>query len=317
MISVIIPTFNRSDNLERAVSSVLACTGQFEIIVVDDNGVGTECQLANEKVLNKYFPLNNFVYLTHEKNMNGATARNTGLTVAKGEYVTFLDDDDEFLPDRISSLERIISSSNPDFIFSNVIVKKRGLYELVTNFEVKSKEEYQKVLLNCESFFGTGSNLVCKKTLVDKIGGFDTSYIRHQDFEFMLRYLDVCDTVVLVSDPTIIKNNDDRQNNPNIEKAEYVKQKYLSDYAYIAQRYSIEDQKEFQVKMYNDLLFQALIHRKKELIKKYKKEIEAIGTYSNAKMLKRIVRYRLRCMSIVSIIRNSICKSKIERINWQ
>ena len=226
-----------------------------------------------------------------------------------------MDDDDEFLPNRISSLEEIISNNGPDFIFSNIIVKNKGLYELVTNYQLKSKEEYQKILLNCESFFGTGSNLVCKKSLVDKISGFDTSYTRHQDFEFMLRYLDACETIEFMPEPTVIKNNDDRQNNPNIEKAENIKKKYLNDYAYIVQRYSIENQKNFRTKMYNDLLFQALIHRKKELIKKYSIEIKANGTYSKTKMLKRIIRYKLRRMSIISMIRNSICKSKIDGMN--
>lgn len=310
MISVIIPTYNRSENLERAVESILACNGQYEIIIVDDNGIGTECQMANEKVLGRFFSLSNFSYLKHEKNMNGATARNTGLAIAKGEYVTFLDDDDEFLPQRIESIEKLINSCKPDFIFSNIVVKNNGLLELITDYAVTDKKELQKELLRCESFFGTGSNLVCKKTLVDKINGFDTSYVRHQDFEFMLRYLDVCEKLEFIAKPLVVKNNDDRQNNPNIEKQEIVKKKYLSDFSYIAERYSDEERCGFKQKMYEDLLFQSVIDRKDKLANKYREQLLSIGAYSKTKMIKRVIRYRLRCMKLIMLIRNFVCESK-------
>ena len=98
LVSVIIPTYSRPDFISRAIESVLNQTYKpIEIIVVDDNGRGTNNQILTEQVLTNFIRSNQIKYIVHEKNKNGSAARNTGAASSHGEYITFLDDDDVLL----------------------------------------------------------------------------------------------------------------------------------------------------------------------------------------------------------------------------
>lgn len=107
--SVIITTYKRPVFLERAVESVLKQTDRdFEIIVVDDNGIGTAFQMETAAVLRDF--CDRMVYLPLEKNVGACIARNSGAKIAKGEYLFFLDDDDEFLPTKIEVQSKFLDS---------------------------------------------------------------------------------------------------------------------------------------------------------------------------------------------------------------
>lgn len=104
LVSVVIPTYSRSDMLIRALESVNAQTyPSIEIVVVDDNGVGTDQQLETQvRVLS--FQTRSGVelrYIVREKNGGGSLARNTGVDEAAADFIAFLDDDDEFFPRKI------------------------------------------------------------------------------------------------------------------------------------------------------------------------------------------------------------------------
>ena len=99
LVSIIIPSYKGSDKVEKAVKSVLSQTYKdVEVIVVDDNGLGTVEQEKTAKALAQFVKNSNFHYITHETNKNGSAARNTGAKNSNGEYLGFLDDDDEYLP---------------------------------------------------------------------------------------------------------------------------------------------------------------------------------------------------------------------------
>lgn len=97
--SVIITTYRRASFLHRAVESALQQTVECEVIIVDDNGKGTQYQLEAEKLLDQY--LDRIRYFALDNNSGACVARNTGATIANGEYLFFLDDDDEFLPHKV------------------------------------------------------------------------------------------------------------------------------------------------------------------------------------------------------------------------
>lgn len=102
LVSVIIPTYARSQYICRAIDSVLNQTYKnIEVIVVDDNGENTENQLATFQTLKSYIDKEQITYITHKTNRNGSAARNTGIFNAKGEYICLLDDDDEFFPEKV------------------------------------------------------------------------------------------------------------------------------------------------------------------------------------------------------------------------
>src|SRR5690554_1142633 len=103
LVSVIIPTYGRPSHLLRAVHSVLnSCYKLIEVIVVDDNDPSSKFRSDTEYLMEKFSDFQNVIYLKHDKNKNGAAARNTGLKYCAGKYVCFLDDDDEFLPKKLT-----------------------------------------------------------------------------------------------------------------------------------------------------------------------------------------------------------------------
>ena len=96
LVSVIIPTHNRADLVPLAIQSVLQQTyTNLECIVVDDastdNTEETVRTIIDERI----------IYLRHENNKHASAARNTGIKYARGEFIAFLDDDDEWLPTKL------------------------------------------------------------------------------------------------------------------------------------------------------------------------------------------------------------------------
>ena len=102
-VSVIVPTYKRNKYITRALDSIISQDyPDIEIIVVDDNGVGTEDQVATQRTLHQYIENSQIVYLTNPQNVGGAIARNNGIMTCTGDYITFLDDDDVYLQGKIS-----------------------------------------------------------------------------------------------------------------------------------------------------------------------------------------------------------------------
>ncbi|MBQ7567079.1 MAG: glycosyltransferase [Oscillospiraceae bacterium] len=123
LVSVIIPTYKRTvEYLSRAVQSVLAQTYEnFELIVIDDSPADYEkrgeiadymAAVASETVR----------YYQNEKNMGGSLARNRGIELAKGEFISFLDDDDEYKPEKLEKQVRFMLEGDYDLSFSNLIM---------------------------------------------------------------------------------------------------------------------------------------------------------------------------------------------------
>ena len=109
LVSVIIPTRNRARFLAGAVKSVLEQSyNDFEIIVVDD------CSSDDTTALMESFRGSGIRYFRHDRRLGGASARNTGIHQSTGEYIAFLDDDDEWYPEKLGRQMSTILASPPD-----------------------------------------------------------------------------------------------------------------------------------------------------------------------------------------------------------
>ncbi len=103
LVSVIVPVYNTKSTLERCVNSILWQTyPNFEIILVDDgspDGAGELCdQLAKQ---------HQNIRVLHQKNAGLSAARNAGIKIARGEYITFVDSDDAIYPDMLAELSSL------------------------------------------------------------------------------------------------------------------------------------------------------------------------------------------------------------------
>lgn len=171
IISVIVTTYGRTDTLARAIRSVLNQTYQnLEIIVVDDN---TNKEYSNQ-VSNIILGLSDKrLHLIHnEKNLGGALSRNVGIQNASSKYIAFLDDDDEYLPEKVEKQYNLFCKKNDPLL---------GLvYCYTESLESNGKTKiYQHDMTgNClyesmlDNIAATSQWMCNKKALID-VGMFD------------------------------------------------------------------------------------------------------------------------------------------------
>ena len=120
LVSAVITACNRNiDILERAVKSVANQTyPHIEIIVVDDSSSKAPGRKEIEQYLTSKYDLR---YIRHPKTLGACAARNTGLSVSKGSYIAYLDDDDEWLPTKI---ERQLTGFTDKSIALKILLKR-------------------------------------------------------------------------------------------------------------------------------------------------------------------------------------------------
>lgn len=228
MVSVIIPTYKRPNNLTRAIDSVLAQEyTPIEIIVVDDNGLGTECQIQTEMTLQKYIVAEKIKYIKHPKNLNGSAARNTGLKACIGDYYTFLDDDDFLYPQKIGKQIDYLHK-HPEFDMVYCGYEKKG-NEKTKNFQAIKEGNLQLELLMQTWGFGSGSNPLFRRCVLEEVGYFDESFMRHQDLEYMARCLRKS-KIGAINEILMTKFLDSNSNRPSVEKYITVKMHFLETF---------------------------------------------------------------------------------------
>lgn len=99
LVSIIITTYGRKNVFKRALESALAQSyPNIEVIVVDDNPIGSEARDYVEKLMRNYNPVR---YIMNAKNLGGALSRNVGIDASSGKYVAFLDDDDTYAETKV------------------------------------------------------------------------------------------------------------------------------------------------------------------------------------------------------------------------
>lgn len=187
LVSVIIPSYGGGDFLQRAVDSVLEQTYKnIEIVVVDDNGLGTENQKKTAIQMKKYEDDNRVKYVCHDVNKKGSAARNTGVKNSKGEYIALLDDDDIYYPENIATHVRELEALSDDYALTYCSHDKyRDGKKFKDVYYTQSGALFYEVMLHRVSI-GSPSFLI-RRGAWEELGGFDESFIRHQDWEFSAR----------------------------------------------------------------------------------------------------------------------------------
>jgi glycosyltransferase involved in cell wall biosynthesis len=195
-VSVIIPTHNRAGLLPRAVRSVLDQSHPAEEIIVVDDGSTDH----TERLLRSEFP--SVTYMRQE-NQGVAAARNQGIREARGEWLAFLDSDDEWLPRK---LERQVEAlrEEPDYLLchTNEIWIRRGKRVNPMSKHAKSGGYiFEECLPLCVV---SPSSVIVHRSLLERVGLFDESLPACEDYDLWLR---VCSRypVLYLEEPLIVK----------------------------------------------------------------------------------------------------------------
>lgn len=187
MVTVIIPTYKGEEKVSAAVISVLTQTYKdLEVIVVDDNGRGTEHQISTERELAPLFDDTRLKYIVHEVNKNGSAARNTGIKHSSGEYIGFLDDDDIYLPEKLKRQVELFESLDDTYglvygSFREIIDEKHSRIVMA-----KHSDDFLFDFL-CDRIIACSSTVLIRREVLSKVVEWDESFRRHQDLEFFAR----------------------------------------------------------------------------------------------------------------------------------
>lgn len=259
LVSIIIPTYGRNESLENAIESAVNQTySNIEIIVVDDNNPDTEFRKNNillmKNIMKKY---NNIKYIMHEKNKNGAAARNTGIKHSNGKYIAFLDDDDVFFENKVEIQHNyLVNNKNYKCVgcgyIQNGKIHENKLYGNLT-----------KEILTLEFCFTT-SVLFFEKSALDDINGFDERFIRHQDYELLLKYFKKYE-IGNLNVTLLEKGVNQGENIPTGKKAVKIKKVFLDTFKDVINKIDSQE-KGFKRKVYFNNYFELL---KSEIRGKY------------------------------------------------
>jgi len=203
-VSCIIPTYNDEATIERAVSSVLNCKGISEVIVIDDGSRSHDTsEIVSQIKATACIPL---IYYRQD-NAGPSSARNRGVKLATSDWVTFLDADDEMLPDSIVTkftfLGSCESSGNIDAVYGSFINSDTGQ---PLRFSVEYANVNRDFVGRKGGFPGASYAYVFKKEVLNAIGGYCEDLRIMEDFDLILRLLKSDCRIVGTDMPGVIQH---------------------------------------------------------------------------------------------------------------
>jgi glycosyltransferase involved in cell wall biosynthesis len=206
MISVIIPVFNAAQCIGRAIDSVLAQTfTEYEIIVINDGSTD-----GTADAVKKFGSRVNYIY---QENSGVSVARNTGIAASKGDWIAFLDADDEWLPDKLRQQVELLDR-NRDLRWCST---NRYQADERRKAPVGNKVAITKALKGREYFPNyfsaevagkcpiVTSAIVVRKDVFDELGGFEPGRVRGQDVDMWWRIAHYYPEIGYIPEPLAIR----------------------------------------------------------------------------------------------------------------
>lgn len=183
MVSVIIPTHKRLELLPRAVRSVINQTYQdLEIIIVDDAEDG------DAEPIVRGIDDHRIRYCRNERKKGAAGSRNTGISKSKCDYIAFLDDDDEWLPEKLEKQMAAMLQSSPavGWVYTGYFDVDEATGKVVGEQRRHKKADIFKDLM-VENCVGSASTVLLRKGCLSKVGVFDEVLPCSEDYDLWIR----------------------------------------------------------------------------------------------------------------------------------
>lgn len=204
LVSGVITTHNRtSDIVERALKSILNQTHtDVEVIIVDDSSPDFEGRADVEAMALSYAE-KRVKYIKNEVNLGACASRNLGLYEAKGEIIGFLDDDDEWLPEKVEKMLPLFENEKVGLVYCSWRMKNDITGKTVDKILSFPVENVYDLLLRNNNYIGSTSFPLLRRSHLIKIGGFDPVQPAAQDLDVWLRMAQVYE-VAFVDEPLVL-----------------------------------------------------------------------------------------------------------------
>ncbi len=183
LVSVIIPTYNHGRFVRQAIDSALDQTyPAVEVIVVDDGSTD-----GSGAMLDEIEARDRRIRVVHKVNAGLSAARNTGIALARGAYINFLDSDDWLLPDKLSrQVAALEARPDVDLVFSDIAYVDDADTETVIDMGTGGPPAPFPDVLVYRNWFGPMVPLL-RRRLVERVGGFDEAFRAAEDWDYWYR----------------------------------------------------------------------------------------------------------------------------------
>jgi len=200
LFSVVIPVYNRAEELRRAIQSVLEQSDQdFEIIVVDDGSADRPEQVVADISDQR-------VQIHRQDNQGGAFARNAGIDLSRGRFIAFLDSDDCFLPDHLAAMRKLLEGTRDTVGYARVVVERgEGRAFLKPPRAIADGEHMATYLLAERGFVPTVTTVVSAEWA--RRVRYDENLSYAQDTDFCIRLFLAGCRFVMAEEPGAVWND--------------------------------------------------------------------------------------------------------------
>lgn len=161
-LSIIIPIYKVEKYIEECLNSILIqLTSEVEVICINDGSPDTSMNIVSSLISNCSKSIQNQFVLINQENKGLSEARNTGIKLAKGEYIAFLDSDDKLIDSFVQDVINAIRKKQPDLIDFNLVTSKNKTISIYAN----------SADLNLKSLFKSGKWFACSRVYSKKLIG--------------------------------------------------------------------------------------------------------------------------------------------------
>jgi glycosyltransferase involved in cell wall biosynthesis len=199
LVSIIIPAYNGEKFLPRSIGSVLAQTfTDWELIVVDDGSTD-----GTKKVVEEFIKKDHRIFYYYEENSGGpAKPKNTAWRYVRGEYVAYLDQDDEWLPEKLEKQVALFKESGQDVgLVGCDVFLARDNGKIFGKYTTQRSNVFPTLLER--NYIYSNSSVMIRRDTIEKVGSRDECLKYAEDWDMWIRIAKNGYNFAFVSDPLL------------------------------------------------------------------------------------------------------------------
>ncbi len=181
VVSIVIPTRNRAELLRRTLRAACAQVEvDLEIIVIDDGSTDATSQTVADAGDGR------IRYIRNHSAAGVSAARNRGIAAAKGEWISFLDDDDVWAPEKLAHQLTAAEQAGADWVYSGDVIVDKQL-RILSGGPPPDPTDVLTLLPRWNPLASGGSNVMVRSDLLATVGMFDPELHRTEDWDLWIR----------------------------------------------------------------------------------------------------------------------------------